>query len=357
VVDANERVRTLRWFSLGAISVAVFAAVPWEGWTWPAFLVPVAATFLGVDLTIKRFQRPERLSIAAIGVTVAVLATAVATGGGPRSPALYLLLLPSCMIAARFRPQVVVVGVVVTLAVMAVATFGLNWSASVADPVPVIAAVALLFSMVSIVWAIQAAELQHRDAAVLDPLTQLLNRASLMPRFREISEQARLTARPVSLLMCDIDSFKEINDVFGHDRGDTVLRGVAYEMRRQLRSFELVYRLGGEEFLVVLAGVGRHRAREIAERLRASVEAMQIDGVHVTMCVGVSVATGEEASFEYLYQSADRALYEAKRAGRNRVAMTAPGDQELDRRGGGEPPEADTATAPEPERQSLPAGP
>jgi diguanylate cyclase (GGDEF)-like protein len=333
VVDANERVRTLRWISLGAISVGVFAAVPWEGWTWPAFLLPVAITFVVVDLRIKRAQRPELLSVGAILVTIAVLAIVVATDGGSNSPALYLLILPSCMIAARFRPQVVVAGVILTVAVILVATFGVHATATANDPVPIITVLALLVSVVSIVWAIQAAELQHRDAAVLDPLTKLLNRASLMPRFREISQQARLTSRPVSLLMCDIDGFKEINDVYGHDRGDAVLRDVAYEMRKQLRSFELVYRLGGEEFLVVRAGVGRHRATDIAERLRASVEEMDTSGVHATMCVGISVASGEDVEFEKLYKAADMALYEAKRNGRNCVVLFEPGGEEADRRG------------------------
>jgi diguanylate cyclase (GGDEF)-like protein len=125
----------------------------------------------------------------------------------------------------------------------------------------------------------------------------------------------------VSLLMCDIDHFKEINDVYGHDRGDTVLRDVAYEMRKQLRSFELLYRLGGEEFLVVLPGVGRHRALDIAERLRTSVAETGTSGVHVTMCVGISFASGDDVVFEQLYKDADLALYEAKRHGRNSVAI------------------------------------
>ncbi len=331
VVDANERVRTLRWVSLGAISVGVFAAVPWQGWSWPAFLAPVALTFLFVDLTIKRMRRPERMSAAAILVTIAVLALAVALGAGARSPALYLLVLPACMTAARFRPQVVIVAVLLTVCVILAATFGAHPTATANHPVPVLATLVLLISVISIVWAIQAAELQHRDAAVLDPLTKLLNRASLLPRFREISQQARLTRRPVSMLMCDIDSFKEINDVYGHDRGDAVLRDVAYEMRKQLRSFELIYRLGGEEFLVVLAGVGRHRAKDIAERLRASVEAINTSGVHVTISVGISVASGDEVSFESLYKAADMALYDAKSGGRNRVVMYGP-SAEVERR-------------------------
>ncbi len=114
--------------------------------------------------------------------------------------------------------------------------------------------------VVSIVWALQAAELHHRSEAILDPLTGLLNRHALAPRFVEISMQARLTRQPVCLLLCDVDNFKAINDQHGHDCGDAVLRDVAYALRKHLRSFELVYRLGGEEFLVVLPGHRRRRA-------------------------------------------------------------------------------------------------
>ena len=134
-----------------------------------------------------------------------------------------------------------------------------------------IATLALLAGVISIVWALQAAELHHRDEAILDPLTGLLNRHALVPRFLEISHQARLTGQPVCMVLCDVDGFKQINDEHGHDCGDAVLRDIAYELRKRLRSFELVYRLGGEEFLIVLPGIGLQagaRSRRAAARGR-----------------------------------------------------------------------------------------
>jgi diguanylate cyclase (GGDEF)-like protein len=324
VVDANDRVRTLRFVGLAAVGVALFVAVPWEGWLYPALLVPVGLTFFGVDLLIKRVARPERVSAAAILITLGVLALGVALNGGSRSAALPWLILPVLTAAARFRPQVVIAAVIVTVIAILAATFGADPTRAANDPEPIIVTLALLVSVVAIVWAIQAAELHHRGAAVLDPLTELLNRSSMLPRFREISQQARLTKRPVSMLMCDIDNFKDINDSHGHDRGDAVLRDVAYQMRKQLRSFELIYRLGGEEFLIVLPGVGRRRAKEIAERLRAAVQAMRSGGIPVTMSIGVSTASGEDVEFETLFRAADTALYEAKRGGRNRVVVSVP---------------------------------
>jgi diguanylate cyclase (GGDEF)-like protein len=185
--------------------------------------------------------------------------------------------------------------------------------------VPLIAVLALLTGVVSIVWALQAAELHHRDEAILDPLTGLLNRHALVPRFLEISHQARLTGQPVCLVLCDVDCFKEINDEHGHDCGDAVLRDIAYELRKRLRSFELVYRLGGEEFLIVLPGIGLHGGREVAERLREAVEQARPTDIPVTISLGVSAGRGAQVDYDTLFKAADEALYEAKRTGRNRV--------------------------------------
>ena len=170
------------------------------------------------------------------------------------------------------------------------ATLGVDPTATIADPVDVIATLALLAGVVSIVWALQSAELHHRDEAILDPLTGLLNRHALVPRFVEISLQARLTGQPVSLVLCDVDGFKEINDEHGHDRGDAVLRDIAYELRKRLRSFELVYRLGGEEFLIVLPGIGLEGGVVTAERLREAVEQARPKDIPVTISLGVSSA-------------------------------------------------------------------
>ena len=164
------------------------------------------------------------------------------------------------MAAARFRPQVVIAALALTVLAILSVTLGVDPRATIANPVYVIATLALLAAVVSIVWALQSAELHHRDEAILDPLTGLLNRHALVPRFVEISHQARLTGQPVSMVLCDVDNFKAINDEHGHDRGDAVLRDIAYELRKRLRSFELVYRLGGEEFLIVLPGIGLEAA-------------------------------------------------------------------------------------------------
>ena len=323
VVDANGRVRTIRMIGSGAVGLALVISAPWLGW-WTFILFALALlNFHNVDRRIERSAHPERVSVFAILITLMLIAAGTVLSGGPHSPALPWLVLPAGMVAARFRPQVVIAGMGLTVLVILIATLGVNPDATIQDPVPVFATLALLGGVVSIVWALQAAELHHRSEAILDPLTGLLNRHALAPRFVEISLQARLSDQPVCLLLCDVDNFKAVNDVHGHDCGDAVLRDVAYALRKHLRSFELVYRLGGEEFLVVLPGIDADGGRDVAERLRAAVEQTEPLGFPVTISLGLSVARGDQVNYDALFKAADDALYAAKRAGRNRVAAAA----------------------------------
>jgi diguanylate cyclase (GGDEF)-like protein len=121
----------------------------------------------------------------------------------------------------------------------------------------------------------------------------------------------------------DIDHFKRVNDEHGHAAGDAVLVEVAYRLRKALRAFDLAYRMGGEEFLVVLPGAGVPDATGLAEHLRAAVAAEPAAGLSVTMSFGVSGSAGPKLERERLLNEADAALYEAKARGRNQVVATA----------------------------------
>jgi diguanylate cyclase (GGDEF)-like protein len=166
---------------------------------------------------------------------------------------------------------------------------------------------------------LMSSEMQQRSASILAPLTGLLNRTSLQARFAEIAQQAAQTGDAVCMLVCDLDRFKAVNDRYGHERGDTVLKDAALVLRRQLRAFELVYRLGGEEFLVVLPGTSLGEGRDVAERARAALAAARPGELPVTISIGVAAATGDDVAYESLFRAADAALYEAKRTGRDRV--------------------------------------
>jgi two-component system, cell cycle response regulator len=153
-----------------------------------------------------------------------------------------------------------------------------------------------------------------------DPLTGLANRSR--------AEQALTAAiaggaSGVSVAILDVDHFKRVNDEHGHARGDAVLKDAAYLLRKSLRSFELIYRLGGEEFLIVLPGVPISEGRSIAERVRTGIEEARPGGLPVTVSLGVAAAVGADVAFEPLFRAADEALYEAKRSGKNRTVSAA----------------------------------
>ncbi len=169
-------------------------------------------------------------------------------------------------------------------------------------------------------WAHMHSEVAQRAEAVMDPLTQMLNRKALVARAAELAQQTALTRQPVGVVLGDLDHFKRVNDTAGHQVGDAVLRDVAFRWRLSLRAYEMAYRLGGEEFLVLLPGATVAEAEEVAERLRAAIGAAPIAGQDVTMSFGVAAsADGEPFDFDALYAQADAALYRAKRGGRDRV--------------------------------------
>ncbi|GAA0220627.1 sensor domain-containing diguanylate cyclase [Castellaniella daejeonensis] len=156
------------------------------------------------------------------------------------------------------------------------------------------------------------------SAAHTDPLTKLGNRRGLEAAFRALEEQGL----PFALVALDIDLFKRINDQHGHDAGDRVIAGLADLMRTQARQGDALFRLGGEEFLVVLPGCDMAEAVKIAERLRAALEGAQmLEGGNVTLSAGVAVC--EDGDAWQALKAADQALYRAKQGGRNRVEADA----------------------------------
>jgi diguanylate cyclase (GGDEF)-like protein len=319
VVEASDRVRRARKFIWLTIGVTIAASAPWQGW-WPLLLLAPAGLALAfLDRRLEQSDRPERLAMGTLLFTLGLFAAATALTGGPDGSAAPLIIIPAFVAPMRFRGNVVLALGALTVLVLLAVTVGVDPAGAADDPRLIIATIALLVCATTANWALVEAEMQQRDAAVLDPLTGLLNRKALEVRALELEQQARLTGGSVAFIACDIDRFKSVNDTYGHDRGDAVLKDVAYEMRKTLRSFELIYRLGGEEFLVVLPGANLDDGTAVGERLRRTVEAAQPGGLELTVSFGVSAGTGEEVVYERLFKAADEALYEAKAAGRNRV--------------------------------------
>jgi diguanylate cyclase (GGDEF)-like protein len=323
VVEASPRIRKARLVTAGAIGVGVLVTTPWNG-PWPlALFVPAGVHLVTMDRLLDRSDSPELVALSTLLVMQLILALAAALTGGPQSPVLVWLALVPAMAALRFRWQVGRVLSAVSAALIVGVGVGADPAAAWDYPVTIVCALVMLASVVGVTTALMEGELEHRERAVIDPLTALLNRSALQSRIPELEQQARLTGGSVCLVLCDIDCFKLVNDTHGHDRGDLALRDAAYAIRTTLRSFELVYRIGGEELLVVLPGVDLAEGLEVAERLRERVAEARPAGLDLTVSIGVAAAAGAELRYEELFRLADDALLRAKREGRNRVVAAS----------------------------------
>ena len=303
----------------GSLAVAFIIGIPWIGW-WT--LIPLAGAVLSYAAFKPRIatsERPEYVVAATVVIAQILIGIGIALSGGPHSPVIAMLLLPIVTLPARFSARGVWAGLGVTIVVLLLSTVAVSPADVAADPTYTLVGLATAIGLAAFAQALMRAEMQQRSDAVLDPLTGLLNRKALASRFDEIAQQAALAGAPVCLVACDLDRFKQVNDAHGHERGDAVLKDAAYVLRKHLRSFELAYRLGGEEFLIVLPGVGLEEGLAIAQRVCGGLEDARPGGLAVTASFGVAAASGADVEFEPLFREADAALYEAKRAGRNRV--------------------------------------
>ncbi|WP_248749308.1 GGDEF domain-containing protein [Pseudomonas sp. MWU15-20650] len=160
--------------------------------------------------------------------------------------------------------------------------------------------------------------------ALRDPLTETGNRVAMDQTLQREIDMARRHLTPLSLVMLDIDHFKAINDTHGHATGDTILRAVAAAIKSQLRNVDMVFRFGGDEFLILLSNTGRDAAGLVGERLRQKTQAQDYwvgeTRIELTVSLGCSTLLAAESA-ESLLRRADNALYVAKREGRNRLAM------------------------------------
>lgn len=180
--------------------------------------------------------------------------------------------------------------------------------------------------MASLVFPLRNA-LLYRSAlqhALRDPLTDTGNRIAMNQVLQREVELARRNLQPLSVLMLDIDHFKNINDRFGHATGDLVLKAVASALKDSLRNIDMVFRYGGEEFLVLLSNTGREAAQLVGERLRLAVMSLQPPSSAEPQALSISLGCatllpGE--TVDDLQRRADNALYMSKREGRNRLSM------------------------------------
>ena len=174
---------------------------------------------------------------------------------------------------------------------------------------------------------LQRSERRLQEMAYRDGLTGLANRRMFTDQLRRLVAQARRSGQPLYLLLIDLDHFKQINDTLGHDAGDAVLCAVAQRLEAAVRTNDLVARLGGDEFAVLLPGGTPEAVQTVCGRILDSLAAEPLDGTTPLPGASVGAATlaTSELDPERLTKAADVALYEAKRAGRNRWRLRGEG--------------------------------
>ncbi len=176
----------------------------------------------------------------------------------------------------------------------------------------------------SMAGKLEQIHIELKKAAIYDQLTGCFNRRQLDQDIIKLFSQSRRTGESLSLLMLDLDLFKQVNDTYGHAAGDEVLRSFAKVISKQLRQYEVFYRFGGEEFIIILPAAEEADAVRLAERIRASIADMPVDvgneqPIRITASIGVVSYPRSATSVKDLFEMADQALYAAKENGRNCV--------------------------------------
>jgi diguanylate cyclase (GGDEF)-like protein len=300
-------------------AILIATAIFRDAWAWlPVAFIAVALA--AIPRLVKRGARPEVVElVGSLGVTIA-MATAAGLTGGTSSPIVFLFPIGVVLNGLRAGRASILICSGVTAAVFLLVSLLEEGGAIAHEPLPMIAILAMQLGVTIATVALAEAEIGHRRASIVDPLTGLLNRQGLPDRFEELRRQALVSAAPITVVLFDLDHFKRLNDLHGHDVGDRLLREVADEIRTSLRRFDLVYRVGGEEFLILLPGMAEEEGEMVAEELRFAIEQLGLaTGYGITASFGVSGAAAEEIDFDWLYRQADQALYSAKRSGRDRV--------------------------------------
>jgi diguanylate cyclase (GGDEF)-like protein len=323
LLDMEQRVRPYRTACFGILALALALGGTSGQWLW---VIPMGVGLAGFAIADRFMQNSPRPALWVAGAWAAMpilLASAVLITGKSTSPVLVCFALPAVTLGFRFEPRGMVFGTAFIIAMFLASAVAPDPGAAFDHRQTLIAVAASIISTVILSGALVESDRAHRRRSTLDPLTGLFNRNALEQRLSELEGQPCQPEEGIShaFLLCDLDHFKQVNDQLGHAAGDAVLQDVAYTMRGTLRAGDSIYRVGGEEILVILPGADREAAVEISERLRREVHERRPVGAAVSVSIGVAVSEPETVNTEDLLARADAALYAAKAGGRNQVAI------------------------------------
>lgn len=321
LLDMGARLMPANLRAVGVLVLALGAAVPVYGWLMFVPLLAAAVFFtITAVLPVRRWWG-NGLGFAAFAFAQVMVLAAVALAEGPVVYLLCLPIFPMLLAATAFRRETVAVASVASIAGLVAVTLLTAREQIAAIPPALWVPVLLLLVIALSAMAVRDADMVTRDDAVVDELTGLLNRVALQARVAELTHQVRATHERVGLVVADLDRFKAINDTHGHAAGDRVLAEAARRLAAAAAGHR-VYRFGGEEFVVLLAGTDETAARELAEAMRVALAAAPVEGRAVTASFGVAVSAPDDG-FDYrrVFGEADAAMYAAKALGRDRVRV------------------------------------
>lgn len=315
----------------GGILATVTVILPPAGTGSDAVVLAVGAVSaaVGITLVVQRHARPEwLLGLVALGGTALVTVATYEGGSGATGTSdnemLYIWICLFSFYFFGFRHALAQLGAVAV-------AYGLllhQWNVGIDDAATrmVVTVATLLVTGLLVAWLrrwLNASLCDLTDRARLDSLSGLLNRRALEERAAIELVRRRREHSSVGMLIIDIDGFKAINDSAGHHAGDEVLCKVARVLETETRAVDVVARVGGDEFAILLPGASTVATEAIAERLRRAVHAALAEhGTSVGVSIGVAVGPNAGDTLEDLWQAADGAMYDAKRGGGNAVAAT-----------------------------------
>lgn len=354
VVAQGERKSQSLWFwGWGLLSYAVGVLLILMGFLPFSFKQIIGNTFISLAalltaqglLANARYRLSWPIGLAGLGLCVAILLlnhtvriSLVVDISAPTVYASLLYLFAAFMLIrrppvdARVASRFVVVTVLITVAIWVARMFtsalaiGRSFDASRADLTLSLFSVGQILLVVAaslgLLWIeVRQMEADLVRAAVTDVLTGLLNRRGILARFDQEVERAQRQEQHFAIALFDVDHFKQINDTYGHLAGDAMLRIVAQQLDGAKRAEDIIGRVGGEEFIVILPHQDRESGHMAAERLRSAVSQSSPGEGHrrATVSGGLALYPDDGANWDQLFQAADRRLYEAKKKGRDRV--------------------------------------
>lgn len=315
--------------ALGGLTLLFGQADPFV--RWPIGVVAAIAIVFGAATTVIAPKLPAGLLIVGIVGCVMLVSAAVAVSGGPESP--YLLLYAwtgaeAWFFLSRRVATWFTAAASVLIGATLLATGGGFDGGAPAAWLMVMGTMAAVGALTATLRARSDGLIEIlADRALEDPLTGLSNRRGYHERIADELERARRHELPLSIVLADLDDFKALNDAFGHRAGDEALRAFADLCRRELRSADLISRVGGEEFAIVLPHVDQQGALVTAERLRRAVRTNLRDpgGRHLSASFGIAGFPKHGSDPEVLLDHADQAMYAAKHLGRDRTVVFSEG--------------------------------